>query len=95
MSEKICGPIVQSLTLTVLFQVKISVYKDGSEVAWVTFEKNPGDDSDGWFDPSRVIDSYPWDKFNFGRAQLGSSQKQEIKTGRTIGPYQKGQSIDN
>ena len=45
-----------------MFQIKISVYKDGSEVAWVIFAKNPGDDSDGWFDPSRVIDSYPWDK---------------------------------
>ena len=53
---------ISSLLLTVLFQIKISIYKDGSEVAWVTFAKNPGYDSDGWFDPSRVIDSYPWDK---------------------------------
>ena len=28
----------------------------------MTFEKNPGDDDDDWFNPSRVVDSYPWDK---------------------------------
>ena len=46
---------------TFLLQVKLSVYKDGLEVAWATFNKNSGVD-DVWFDPSRVVDSHPWDK---------------------------------
>ena len=37
------------------------MYKDGSEVAWVAFKKNPGVPDD-WFHPSRVMDSYLWDK---------------------------------
>ena len=36
------------------------MYKDGTEVAWATFNKNSGID-DVWFDPDRVVDSYPWD----------------------------------
>ena len=41
--------------------MNVSVYKGGSEVAWVTFAKNPGVD-DVCFHPSRVLDSHPWDK---------------------------------
>ena len=41
-------------------KVKVSLYEDAVEAAWVIFEKQPGSD-DNWFQPSRVIDSYPWD----------------------------------
>ena len=41
-------------------KIKISLYEDGIEAAWVVFDKQPGS-SDNWFQPSRVIDSYPWD----------------------------------
>ena len=41
-------------------QVKISLYDNGEEVAWAIFRKLPGSD-DTWFQPSRVIDSFPWD----------------------------------
>ena len=40
--------------------MKLSVYKDGSEAAWVTFNKPP--DSDHWFDPDFIVESHPWDK---------------------------------
>ena len=40
-------------------KVKISLYKDGVEAAWVIFDKQPGS-NDNWFQPSRIIDSYPW-----------------------------------
>ena len=41
-------------------KVKISLYDNGNEVAWVTFDKQPGSD-DNWFQPSRIVDSHPWD----------------------------------
>ena len=41
-------------------QVKVSLYENGTEAAWAIFEKKPGAD-DNWFQPSRVIDSFPWD----------------------------------
>ena len=50
----------------------MSVYKDDSEEAWVTFPKNPGVD-DVWFHPGRVVDSHPWDK-----TQLQESTAQHI-----------------
>ena len=41
-------------------KVKISLYDNGEEVAWAIFRKLPGSE-DTWFQPSRVIDSFPWD----------------------------------
>ena len=41
-------------------KVKVSLYKDGVEVAWVIFDKQPGS-NDNWFQPSLLIGSYPWD----------------------------------
>ena len=41
-------------------KVKVSLYDDGVEAAWVIFKKQPGSD-DHWFQPSRIVDSYPWD----------------------------------
>ena len=38
----------------------MSVYKNGTENAWVTFSKNPEDLRDNWFRSIRVLDSYPW-----------------------------------
>ena len=58
-----------------MLQVKISVYKDGSEVAWAIFGKNPGA-GDVWFDPSRIIDSYPWNK-----SQLQENTARFLKKG--------------
>ena len=40
-------------------KVKVSLYEDGVEAAWVIFDKQPELD-DNWFQPSRVVDSYPW-----------------------------------
>ena len=48
------------LGLESVTKVKVSLYEDGVEAAWVIFDKQPGSD-DNWFQPSRVIDSYPWD----------------------------------
>ena len=64
-----------------MLQIKLSVYKDGLEVAWATFNKNSGVD-DAWFDPSRIVDSHPWDK-----AQLQANTanfKQEIHGLRSL-----------
>ena len=41
-------------------KVKLSLYENSTEAAWAIFEKKPGAD-DNWFQPSRVIDSFPWD----------------------------------
>ena len=41
-------------------KVKISLYGNGTETAWVIFDKQPGS-NDSWFQPSRIVDSYPWD----------------------------------
>ena len=38
----------------------MSVYKNGTEKAWVTFLKNPEDFGDNWFRSIKVLDSYPW-----------------------------------
>ena len=48
------------LGLTRVNRIKISLYENGTEAAWAIFEKKPGSD-DNWFQPSRVIDSFPWD----------------------------------
>ncbi len=43
--------------------MKLSLYKNGTEVAWVTFHK-PGDsvtDHADWFQSANVIASSPWD----------------------------------
>ena len=41
-------------------KMKVNLYENSAEAAWAIFEKKPGAD-DNWFQPSRVIDSYPWD----------------------------------
>ena len=41
-------------------KVKVSLYKKDAEAAFVIFEKK-SIPNDNWFEPSRVIDSYPWD----------------------------------
>ena len=41
--------------------MKVSVYKDGSEAAFVTFTKNPGT-NDNWFQASRILNTHPWSK---------------------------------
>ena len=46
--------------LDTVTKVKVSLYKDGVEVAWVIFDKQPGS-NDNWFQPSQIIDSYPRD----------------------------------
>ena len=38
----------------------MSVYKNGTEKAWLTFLKNLEDLGDNWFRSIRVLDSYPW-----------------------------------
>ena len=43
------------------FQIKVSVYKNGKEAAWVKFSKNPGT-NDNWFRPRRVKNCHPWSK---------------------------------
>lgn len=48
------------LGLDKITKVKVSLYESGFEAAWVIFDKQPGS-NDNWFQPSRVIDSYPWD----------------------------------
>ena len=41
-------------------KIKVSLYENGTEAAWTIFEKKSGAD-DNWFQPSRVVDSFPWD----------------------------------
>ena len=41
-------------------KVKVSLYKNDAEAAFVMFEKK-SIPNDNWFQTSRVIDSYPWD----------------------------------
>ena len=41
--------------------MKVSVYKNGDEAAWVKFTKNPGI-NDNWFHTSRVRNCHPWSK---------------------------------
>ena len=41
-------------------KVKVSLYEDGTGAAWVIFDKQPGS-NDNWFQPSRIIESYPRD----------------------------------
>ena len=48
------------LGLDTVTKVKVSLYENGEEAAWAIFRKLPESD-DTWFQPSRVIDSFPWD----------------------------------
>ena len=48
------------LGLDAITKIKVSLYEDGIETAWVIFDKQPGS-NDNWFQPSIIIDSYPWD----------------------------------
>ena len=48
------------LGLDTVTKVKVSLYDNGEEVAWAIFRKLPVSE-DNWFQPSRVIDSSPWD----------------------------------
>ncbi len=40
--------------------MKLSLYEDGIEEAYVVFSKQPGV-NDSWFSADRVIRSHPWD----------------------------------
>jgi hypothetical protein len=52
--KKNCGEF--HFMLTFLFQVKVSIYKNGVEKAFILFNAT-GADKMSWFTPSRIIDS--------------------------------------
>ncbi len=46
--------------INVYLQIKLSLYKNQTEVAWITFNKSSDSRTD-WFNSTNVLDSHPWD----------------------------------
>ena len=46
-------------TSSTVSKVKVILYEDSIEAAWVIFDKKLGS-SDSWFQPLQIMDSYPW-----------------------------------